>query len=155
MVEAVSHPPCPVAYHVAMRTLLLIASALSLTACHSQLQPPTERLAGTWSSSYDGTVIQLIAEDDTSGAYVVRAADAPMELVSGTFTATQTDIVFADANGPCEDAPCRYQYAVLSTALQFDDGTDDCKPRHAIITGGAWVRVFSPDPEADGESDRR
>ena len=144
-----------VVYHVAMRTFLLIASALSLTACHSQLQPPTERLAGTWSSTYDGTVIQMMPEDDTHGAYVVRAADEPMQLIAGSYTATETHIVFNDETGPCEGTAGRYEFAILSTSMQFDRLDDDCTGRNDIVTGGAWVRVFAADPETDADSDRR
>tara|TARA_Y100000589_G_scaffold13917_1_gene11240 strand:- start:194 stop:610 length:417 start_codon:yes stop_codon:yes gene_type:complete len=138
-----------------MRTFLLIASALSLTACHSQLQPPTERLAGTWSSTYDGTVIQMIPEDDTHGAYVVRTADEPMQLIAGSYTATETRIEFNDETGPCEGSIGRYGYAILSTAIQFDRLEDECSGRDAVVTGGTWVRVLAPDPKADADSDRR
>ncbi len=149
---AVPHGFPLVPYHVAMRTLLLIAFAASLTACHSQLKPPAERLEGTWSSTYDGTVIQLIAEDDTSGVYVIRDPDAPMQLLTGNFDATQTEITFVDELGDCEGVDGRYEYAILTSAIQLDLEHDDCPRRESKATTEAWVRVFTPDPDADSDA---
>ncbi|MAB84183.1 MAG: hypothetical protein CMJ24_12235 [Phycisphaerae bacterium] len=134
-----------------MRTLLLIVFAASLTACHSQLKPPSERLAGTWSSTFDGTVMQLIADDGTSGSYVVRDADEPMRLSSGTFKATETEISFVDDAGACEGIEGRYDYAIMTTAIQFDAHGDDCPEREKRTASESWVRVFMTNPEADSD----
>jgi hypothetical protein len=134
-----------------MRTLLLIAIAASLTACHSDLAPPAQRLAGTWSSTYSGAVVELIAGDDTSGVYIAGSPNSPESLYTGRFTATPTEITITnDDQGPCPDLAGRYEYAIMTGVIQFTLQHDECDLRHRSMDD-AWVRVFAPDPSTDVE----
>ena len=134
-----------------MRTLILIVVTASLTACHGTLAPPAQRLAGTWSSTYNGAVVELIAEDDTSGVYITGQPDGSGRDYTGRFTATPTEITITnDAEGPCPELAGRYQYAIMTGVVQFTLQHDECDSRHRRMDD-AWVRVFSPDPATDDE----
>ena len=133
-----------------MRTLLLIVVTASLTACHSTLAPPAQRLAGTWSSTYSGTVVELIAEDETSGIYITDSANRPTNY-TGRFNATSTQVTFTNDEGaPCSDIAGRYEYAIMTGVIQFTLQHDECDLRHRSMDD-AWVRVFAPDPSTDVE----
>ena len=56
-----------------MRSLLLIACCCLLPACQGgKLDSPAHRLAGTWTSTFNGTIVDILAEDDTSGIFIVH-----------------------------------------------------------------------------------
>lgn len=134
-----------------MRTLLLTLITASLTACHSDLAPPAQRLAGTWSSTYSGAVVELIAEDDTSGIYITDAPGTSMTAAAGRFTATPTEVTFTnDDESLCPDIAGRYEYAIMTGVIQFTLQHDECDLRHRSMDD-AWVRVFAPDPSTDVE----
>lgn len=134
-----------------MRTLLLIVVTASLTACHGHLKPPAERLAGTWSSTFSGAVVEIIAEDDTSGIYVAMPADGEMDGYSGRFKATQTEFTIVnDDDGPCPGQTGRYEFAIMTGVIQFTLKHDECEGREPVMEE-AWVRVFSPDPDTDND----
>jgi hypothetical protein len=134
-----------------MRTVLLIILTASLTACHSQLKPPAHRLAGTWSSTYNGAVVEIVAEDDTSGIYLVQPPQMGAPSFSGHFSASQTELTITnEEGGPCPGDEGNYQYAIMDGVLQMTLKHDACKARSEGTTY-AWVRVFTTYSGADSD----
>ena len=130
-----------------MRSLLLFACCSLLAACQGHLDqghldPPAHRLAGTWTSTYDGAVVDILAEDDTSGIYIVQMADEDMTSFTGQFTATQTMLTIVnDRNGPCPGQKGDYEFAILNGVMQLTLETDECSER-AEGPDYAWTRMF-------------
>jgi len=93
-------------------------------------------------------VVELIAEDDTSGVYISEQTDS---TYTGRFSATPTEITITnDAEGPCPELAGRYQYAIMTGVVQFTLQHDECDSRHRRMDD-AWVRIFAPDPATDDE----
>ena len=53
--------------------------------------------------------------------------------------------------GACEGIEGRYDYAIMTTAIQFDAHGDDCPEREKRTASESWVRVFMTNPEADSD----
>ena len=126
-----------------MRSLLLIACCCLMSACQAQqLAPPAQRLAGTWTSPFNGAVVDLIAEDDTSGVYIVQPPTEDRTSFTGSFSATQTPLpIVHDDHGPCPGTEGEYEFAILNGVMQLTVKSDDCEGR-SEGTDYAWTRMF-------------
>ena len=124
-------------YHEHMRTLLFILLATSLTACTT---PHAESIAGSWTSTYDGTVMDLIVADADRGLFVVQPPTPLAPPFTGQFSMTSTSVTLAeDDDGPCPALTGRYEFAVLSDVLLMTLKHDECTER-ATIMDYAWTR---------------
>lgn len=124
-------------YHDHMRTLLFILLATSLTACTA---PHAESIAGSWTSTYDGTVMDLIVADADRGLFVVQPPRTLTPPFTGQFSMTSTNITLAeDDDGPCPALTGHYEFAVLSDVLLMTLKHDECTAR-ATIMDYAWTR---------------
>ena len=126
-----------------MRSLLLITCCCLLPACQgAKLDPPAHRLAGTWTSTFNGTVVDILAEDDTSGIFIVHLPDEDTTSFTGAFSATQTMLTIVnDGNGPCPGKEGEYEFAILNGVMQLTVESDEC-PDRADGADYAWTRML-------------
>ncbi|MCH2149112.1 MAG: hypothetical protein MK095_06715 [Phycisphaerales bacterium] len=125
-----------------MRTLLFILLATSLAACST---PPPQHITGTWVSTFDGTVLDLMSDDadHSNGIFVVQPSASDVPPFTGQFRATQTDVTLAeDAGGPCATMAGQYEFALLDDVLLMTLKHDECTMRSDIMEY-AWTRSLS------------
>ncbi len=126
-----------------MRSLLLITCCCLLPACQGgKLDSPAHRLAGTWTSTFNGTVVDILAEDDTSGIFIIKLADEDSSPYTGAFSATETMLTIVnDDNGPCPGTEGEYEFAILNGVMQLTLNSDECTGRGDGIDY-AWTRML-------------
>ncbi|MDG2291713.1 MAG: hypothetical protein P8L37_03565 [Phycisphaerales bacterium] len=125
-----------------MRTLLFILLATTLAACSS---PPPQHITGTWVSTYDGTVLDLMSDDaeQRDGIYVVQPSMTGAPPFTGQFRSTKTDVTLADDDGgPCSTMTGQYEFALLNDVMLMTLKHDECTLRSTIMEY-AWTRSLS------------
>ena len=119
----------------------ILAMALLVGCAPKPDFTPAQWLAGDWTSTMDGSRVQLMPDGRMEFHFVDE--DGP-GIRPGVFDATWNTITFNTDVGPCANVQGRYRYEMDMGTLLFTLVKDDC-PRREKLLELSWTRMQRPD----------